>query len=107
MSFDHLQMPATAGLISNRVGMTALLHILLCLEFVPPPNLLFFTFVFVLPRLPPFFAGYELPSSIFFFDRKIFVRHLVRLAFFVGHHEKMSDCPTSLTNFDSTEICPL
>ena len=26
-----------------------------------------------------------------------------RLAFFVGHFEKMSDCPTSLTNFDSTD----
>ena len=79
MSLDHLQMPATAGLISNRVGMTALLHILLCFEFVPPPNLLFFTFVFVLPRPPPFFAGYELPSSIFFFfGQKIFVGHLVR-----------------------------
>ena len=70
--FDHLQMPA--GLISNRVGMTALLHILLCFEFVPPPNLLFFTFVFVLPRPPPFFARYELPSSIFFFWSENFCR---------------------------------
>ena len=26
------------------------------------------------------------------------------LAFFVGHFEKLSDCPTSPTNFDSTEI---
>ena len=39
MSFDHLQMPATTGWISNRVGMTSLgslLHILLCFQFVPP-----------------------------------------------------------------------
>ena len=35
-------------------------------------------FFFVLPRPPPFFARYELPSSIFFFGRKIFVGHLVR-----------------------------
>ena len=69
LSFDHLQMPAMACLISNRVGMTALygfLRILLCFEFVPPPNLLFFTLVFVLPRPPPFFlgggGGSELPS---------------------------------------------
>ena len=27
-----------------------------------------------------------------------------RQAFFVGHYEKMSDCPTSPTNFDSTEL---
>ena len=62
-------MLAMAGLISNHFGMTALyglLRILLCFEFVPPPNLLFFTFVFVLPRPPPFFAGSELPSSIIF-----------------------------------------
>ena len=68
MSFDHRQMPATADPILNRARMTALccfLHILLCFEFVP--NLLFFTFVFVLTRPPPFFASYELPSSIIFF----------------------------------------
>ena len=63
-------MPAMAGLISNRVGMTALyglLRVLLCFEFVPPPNLLFFTLVFVSQRPSPFFAGSELPSSIIFF----------------------------------------
>ena len=107
LSFDHLQMPAMAGLISNRVGMTALyglLRILLCYEFVPPPNLLFFTLVFVLPRPPPFFAGSELPSSIIFFLVRKFLSDIWsgRLAFFVGHFEKMSDCPTSPTNFDST-----
>ena len=97
-------MPAMAGRISNRVGMTALcslLRILLCFEFVPPPNLLFFMFAFVLPRQPPFFAGYELPSSIFLSDI-----WSVTLAFFVGHFEKMSDCLTSPTNFDSTATAP-
>ena len=103
LSFDHLQMPAMAGLISNLVGMTALyglLCILLCFEFVPPPNLVFFTLVFVLPRPPPFFAG-----PIICFVRK-FLSDIWsgRLAFFVGHFEKMSICPTSPTNFDSTEI---
>ena len=84
--------------------MTALLHILLCFEFVPPSNLLFFTYVFVLPRPPPFFAGYELPSSIFFFLVGKFLSDIWsgRLAFFVRHYEKMSDCSTSPTNFDST-----
>ena len=111
MLFDHLQMPATVGLISDRVGMTAmcgLLRILLCFEFVPPPNLLFFTFVFVLPRPPPFFCGvYELPSSIFFFWVGKFLSDIwsVRITFFVGHFEKkMSDCPTSPTNFDITVL---
>ena len=84
---DHLQMPAMAGLISNRVGTTALyglLRILLCFEFVPPPNLLFFALVFVLPRPPPFFAGSELPSSIFFFLIEKFLSDIWsgRLAFF-------------------------
>ena len=74
---DVIQMPATAGPNSNRVGMATLcglLRILLCFELVPPPYLLFFTFVFVLPRPLPFFAGYELPSSIFFFRSENFCR---------------------------------
>ena len=81
MSFDHLQMPAMADKISNRVGMTALcglFRILLCFEFVPHSNLLFFTFVFVLPRPPPFLARLRVTElDIFFFGRKIFVRYLV------------------------------
>ena len=67
-------MPATASLISNRVGMTALLHILLCFEFVPPPNLLFFTFVFVLQRPPPFFCGIRVTELDICFWSEIFCR---------------------------------
>ena len=96
-----------AGLISNRVGMTALyglLRTLHCFEFVPLPNLLFFTLVFVLPRPPPFFAGSRVTELDNFFLVGKFLSDIWsgRLAFFVGHFEKMSDCPTSPTNFDST-----
>ena len=112
MSFDHLQVPATAGRIFNRVGMTALcrlLRILLCFEVVPPPNLLFFTFVFVLPRPSPFFCGLRVSELDIFFSVGKFLSDIWSgtLAFFVGHFEKMSDCP-SPTNFDSTaNVCPL
>ena len=101
-------MPAMASRIYSRVGMTALcslLRILLCFEFVPPPNLLFFTFVFVFAKAAAIFRGLRVSELdiFFFFGRKIFVGHLVRhTGVFVGHFEKMSDCPTSPTNFDST-----
>ena len=70
-------MPAMAGLISNRVGMTALyglLRILLCFQFVPPQNLLFFTLIFVLQRPPPFFCGFRVTEFDNFFLSENFCR---------------------------------
>ena len=97
LSSDHLQMPAMASLISNRVGMTALyslLRILLCFEFVPPT---------ILPRPLPFFAGSQLPSSNIFFLVGQFLSDIWsgRLAFFCRTFFQ-NDCPTSPTNFDNT-----
>ena len=66
--------PAAFTAVFGMTALCSLLRILLCFEFVPPPNLLFFTFVFVLPRPPPFFADYEFPSSIFFFRSENFCR---------------------------------
>ena len=83
-----------------------LLRILLCFEFVPPPNLLFFTFIFVLPRPSPFFCGLPITKLDIFFRSENFCRTFgpAHWCFFVGHFEKMSDCPTSPTNFDSTVV---
>ena len=121
---DVIQMPATAGRISNRVAMITLcgllrillcvamitlcglLRILLCFELVPPPNLLLFTFVYVLPRLPPFFLRVTCYRARYFFSVGKFLSDIWSgtLAFFVGHIEKLSDCPTSPTNFNSTAL---
>ena len=75
MSFDHLQMPATTGWISNRVGMTSLgslLHILLCFQFVPPQNLLYVCFCFanLLARSRPFLQinSYFIYEAQYFFS---------------------------------------
>ena len=72
MSFDHLQVPDTAGGISNRVEwplcaicflfcfVLSLFHLWICFSLR--------LFLFCQGRRH-FFAGYELPSSIFFFFR--------------------------------------
>ena len=83
MSFDHLQMPTTAGWISNRVGMNdcsvgfASYFALFSVCSTSESALRLFCFAIFCLAI---FVDYQLFNllSLIFFGRKIFVGHLVR-----------------------------